>query len=108
MNQLDMNEMKWEKSKVDGVTSKDFLKHPNGTFKIVKLAPQATYPIHHHPKKTEFAFVLSGSLRATIGEEQYTGGRGSFYRFPVDEKHGLHNPGDEDTVVLIGDFQERE
>lgn len=102
MSSIDTNQLDWMGMKVNGIFSKDLLSHENGTFKMVRLEPQAKYPIHQHPDKTEFAYVLEGVLEATIGENVYTGEPGAFLTFPVGAKHGLHNPTDKETVVLIG------
>ena len=102
MSYLHTNQIKWMDMPVDGFTAKELFNHENGTFKAVKLEPKAKYPIHQHADKTEYAYVIEGELEATIGENKYKGVPGSFMTFPVGVKHGLHNPSDSQTILLIG------
>lgn len=100
---MQTKEMNWETSKVNGIFSRNLLDDKNGTFKMIKLAPNSTYPIHRHPDKTEFAYVLQGTLAATIGEEEFTGEEGAFFTFPVGTMHGLRNMDqDKETIILVG------
>lgn len=100
---MQTKEMKWETSKVNGIFSRDLLNDKDGTFKMIKLSPNSTYPIHRHPNKTEFAFVLQGTLTATIGEEEFTGEEGAFFTFPVGTMHELKNSDqDKETIILVG------
>lgn len=101
-------DLQWETSKVEGISSKDLLGHHNGSFKMIRLKPNSVYPVHHHPKKTEFVYVLYGTLEATIGEEQLIGNEGAFFQFPVGVKHGLKNIDEEETVLLVGAIQEND
>lgn len=102
MNEINTHELQWKAMLIKGFVGKNLLEHENGSFKIVKIQPGATFPLHQHPEKTEFAYVLKGTLEATIGDQVYTGGSGMFYRFPTGIQHGLRNPGQVETVVLIG------
>jgi quercetin dioxygenase-like cupin family protein len=94
--------------RVPGFFGKALIETDSGSLRLVKIEPQSAYPVHRHPDKTEFAFVLQGVLQAEIAGEVYTGERGTFYRFPCGSLHGLKNPGQEETIVLIGGLKERE
>lgn len=102
MSYIKTDQMEWKTMPVQGIYGKELFNQENGSFKLVKLEANANYPIHQHPDKTEFAYVLEGELEATIGENVYTGTTGAFFTFPVGNKHGLHNPTQKLTVVLIG------
>jgi quercetin dioxygenase-like cupin family protein len=102
MSEINTQQLAWQGVPVKGFESKMLLELGNGTFKMIKIEPGMSYPLHHHPDKTEFVYVLEGTLGAAIGEENFVGSTGMFYRFPVGLKHGLSNPGDTDTVLLVG------
>lgn len=108
MNEIVTDKLDWESTKVEGIESKALLSLEGGTFKMIKLRPKASYPLHQHPDKSEFVYVLEGILQATIGDEVYTGGSGVFYRFPVGNKHGLHNPGETETIILVGAIKDQQ
>lgn len=102
MNEVNSTQLKWEAMPIEGFEGKNLLSLKQGGFKMVRIQPGAKFPVHQHPDKTEFAFVLEGTLEATIGDEVYLGEKGMFYQFPRGCKHGLKNPGDVETIVLIG------
>lgn len=102
MSYVNAHQLGWNDMPVTGIAAKDLFAHENGTFKVVKLEPYAKYPIHQHADKTEYAFVIEGVLEAKIGENKYIGMPGAFFTFPVGIKHGLHNPNEKQTVILIG------
>lgn len=102
MNYIDSNQIEWKSMPVKGIKGKELFNIENGSFKKVMLEPNSSYPIHKHPNKTEFAYVLEGKLGVTIGDKEYTGESGDFFIFPVDVNHGLSNSSQASTVVLIG------
>lgn len=92
----------WKAMPIEGIAAQELIERVNGTFKMVKLQPGAVYPLHVHPDKTEFVYVLEGILEAAIDENIYVGEAGMFYQFPVGKKHGLKNPGTKETLLLVG------
>ena len=50
--------LNWEFGKAAGFYGKTLLDKENGGLKLVKVIPLANYPIHQHPNKTEFIYVL--------------------------------------------------
>lgn len=106
MDEINVHKMEWSSMPVKGFEGKPLLDHKNGGFKMVKIQPGAAYPLHRHPNKTEFAYVLEGTLEATIGDTEKIGTAGFFYQFPAGITHGLKNPGETETIVLIGALSE--
>lgn len=102
MSHTNVQDLPWAEMPLAGFSGKGLLDLPNGSFKMVKIEPGSEYPIHKHPDKTEFAYVVAGTLEATIGDQVTQGESGAFFIFPVGERHGLKNPGSVDTLVLIG------
>jgi len=62
----------------------------------------AAYPIHLHPNKTEFIYVLEGQPKLVIGEDIYNGIQGDFFTLPSSIKHSIENPTDTDCLLLVG------
>lgn len=106
MSELLTSKLEWEKMPVNGFTKKDLISNSSGGLKLVKIMPGCEYPLHRHPNKTEFAYVLEGTLQATIGDTVYKGQSGAFYQFPCGEIHGLKNPGEVETIAIIGALKE--
>jgi quercetin dioxygenase-like cupin family protein len=102
MYEINSNKLDWESMPVKGFEGKPLINHKSGGLKIVRIQPGSEFPLHQHPDKTEFAYVLEGTLEATIGDKIYTGESGTFYQFPVGMNHRLKNPADNEAVVLIG------
>lgn len=102
MSELLTKQVEWKKMPVEGFAMKELISKDSGGVKLVKIMPGCAYPLHRHPNKTEFAFVLEGTLQATVGENVYNGESGAFYQFPKGELHGLKNPGEIETIAIIG------
>lgn len=94
--------LKWETGKVKGFKGKELIDMSKGGLKLVKVNPFATYPSHIHPDKTEYAYVLEGSPKMTIGETIYTGEKGDFFIFPKSIKHSIDNPHAIECTLLVG------
>jgi len=97
-----INAIAWVSGKVDGFQGKSLIEMENGNLKMIKVAPFATYPDHLHPNKTEYAFVLQGNPKVTIGGEVYNGEKDDFFIFPNTIKHRIENPFDAECFLLIG------
>jgi len=96
------DETKWVEGNVKNVSAKELILMENGGFKMVRLAPHASYPEHSHPDKTEYAYVLSGNPDIKIGPELFSTNPDEFYIFPKNEKHAIMNHSDMESILLIG------
>ncbi|MBL4888283.1 MAG: cupin domain-containing protein [Flavobacteriaceae bacterium] len=94
--------MDWKTGKVKGFSGKNLIDMENGGLKMVKVDSLATYPSHLHPKKTEFIYVLEGSPKIAIGENEYNGEKGDFFILPNLIKHSIANPVDSECLLLVG------
>ncbi|MEY2196008.1 cupin domain-containing protein [Neobacillus sp. BF23-41] len=106
MNEICIHKMEWIPMPVIGFEGKLLIEHKNGGLKMVKIMPGSVFPLHQHPDKTEFAYVIEGTLEATIGDTKKKGNTGTFYQFPIGINHSLKNPSETETIVLIGSFSE--
>lgn len=97
--------MLWESTNVQGFSSKNLILLNNGGIKMIRIAPMADYPIHIHPDKTEFVFVLEGSISCTIAKEEVHCDKGEMVVFPIGIKHNIHNSGSSNAVVLVGNIK---
>ncbi|HUM97666.1 MAG TPA: cupin domain-containing protein [Chitinophagaceae bacterium] len=94
--------LEWKEGKVKNFFGKELISLKNGTLKLIKVAPQASYPLHHHPDKTEYAYVLKGSPEFEISGEHFTGKPDEFFIFPQNENHTILNKTDETCLMLVG------
>lgn len=102
---IDINNLKWESGKVKGFSGKEFLELNNGAVKMVKIDPFAIYPIHEHPDKTEYAFVIEGNPEFMISEQTYLAKSGEFFIFPNQIKHAIKNNTAVECYLLIGSIK---
>jgi quercetin dioxygenase-like cupin family protein len=66
-------------------------------------------PEHRHPNCDEALYVLAGTLRHTIGDEERRLTAGDLIHVPRGERHRAVNDGAEDAVAVIAyDTGERE
>jgi len=94
--------MDWTSGKVKGFSGKSLIDLKNGGLKMIKVDPFATYPSHLHPNKTEFIYVLEGSPKITIGENNYNGVKGDFFILPDSIKHSIANSTESECLLLVG------
>ena len=99
INESDLN---WQETNVNGFSAKPLLSMTNGTVKIVKLEPNTIFPLHHHPDKTEYGYVLSGTPEIIIDNQQYSGKSGDFFEFPIHSAHSIRNLSTAPCQLLIG------
>ena len=92
----------WTSAKVEGFSGKNLLDITNGGVKIVKIIPFAKYPIHVHPDKIEFAYVIKGHLKMTIGDGTFDGKEGDFFVFPKAMKHSIESHSKAESILLVG------
>ncbi|MDQ0191085.1 cupin domain-containing protein [Alicyclobacillus cycloheptanicus] len=95
-------DLAWEPTNVEGIAGKSLIQFAEGTAKLIRLEPGARYPNHQHPKRTEYAYVLSGNAILTVGDEELEATVGDFLMFPTDTPHALANRSDGDAVLFVG------
>lgn len=100
------SKLDWNEGRVKGFQGKDLLLKPNGSIKLVTISPLAKYPIHIHPDKTEYAYVLKGEVICTLDDEETTVSKDEFMIFPKNRQHGIKNNLDAETVLIIGSIME--
>ncbi len=78
----------------------------HGGLKLVKIAPSSSHPPHQHNDKTEYIYILEGSLNIVIGNNRFTGKKGDFYLLPQSVKHSIENTLKVDSIILLGNIAE--
>lgn len=92
-------------TQVEHFFSKELLKLENGAVKKVRVEPNAFYPEHLHPDKTEYVYVLQGHPHFQIGVHVYAARPDEFYIFPTNTKHSIRNYSQKDCVLLVGSIK---
>ncbi|MEU2671455.1 cupin domain-containing protein [Streptomyces sp. NPDC007164] len=65
------------------------------------LAPRTQGPPQHrHAQHDEGFYILSGTVRFTVGDEDYDAAAGTFVMVPPGTPHTFANPADEPAVML--------
>lgn len=98
--------LEWAGGKVKGFYARQLLDLENSTVKLVRVDAKADYPLHRHPDRTEYAYVLEGNLEFMIGNETYSGTSGDFFIFKKMIMHAIHNKTDKTGTLLIGAIKE--
>ncbi|MBS1650959.1 MAG: cupin domain-containing protein [Bacteroidetes bacterium] len=101
-NKIITNNLEWHEGKVKNFFGKELLNLNNGTVKLVKIASGAEYPMHIHPDKTEYIYVVKGEITCKIAEDTHIGGVGDFFIFPHNIFHALSNHTQNNCEVLVG------
>ena len=101
-NSIKPDFLHWEETKIKGFASKQLIEMQNGGVKLIKVEPNSSYPLHHHPDKTEFIYVLEGMPEIIIGEDHYSGKQGEFFILRESVKHSITNNENSDCILLIG------
>lgn len=99
---LDVKGKSWELGKVAGVSAKDLITFPEGTAKLIRLEPGAHYPLHKHPHRTEYVYVLEGEPTLSVGDEVHVCHSGDFVSFPESTPHALANESQNDAILFVG------
>lgn len=102
INKIKPGSLEWATGKIKGFYGKDFITEKNGTVKLVKILSSSKYPIHQHPEKTEYAYVLNGSPEFFIDQTHYHSEASDFFIFPAKISHAIENNTNEDCLLLIG------
>ena len=86
----------------DSESLADFGYASDVSFGVNSFAPGGVYETHSH-QTFQYYFVLSGSARVTVGDEERIAAKGAWIVIPPEIDHYLENDGDEDfTYILIG------
>ena len=96
------NSLDWKEGKIKGFLSKQLIEIDNGGLKLIKVEPNSFYPVHNHPEKTEFVYVLKGTPEIIIGDNTYSGKEEEFFIFPKSVNHGIGNVGSQNCTLLVG------
>jgi oxalate decarboxylase/phosphoglucose isomerase-like protein (cupin superfamily) len=57
-------------------------------------------PPHWHQKHDETFYVIAGTARFTVGDDQREAPAGTFVSVPIGAEHTFANPGDEPAIIL--------
>lgn len=101
-NYKDTNQLNFESGKVNGFQGQNLIELENGGLKKVKVDAFATYPMHQHPGKTEFIYVLKGQPKIIIGDKIYMGKPDDFFTLPKSIMHAIENPNQDECLLLVG------
>lgn len=104
---IDVDNLEWQSGQVKGFSGKELLKLTNGGVKMLKVDPLASYPIHVHPDKTEYAFVVNGTPEFLIEDETCLAKSGDFFVFPNNSKHAIRNTTAFECYLLIGSIKNK-
>jgi mannose-6-phosphate isomerase-like protein (cupin superfamily) len=67
----------------------------------ITIAPHTAGPVQHrHAQHDEGFYVVSGTVRFTVGEKSYDATAGTLAMVPPGAPHTFANPGDEPAVIL--------
>lgn len=66
------------------------------------LDPEQTQSVHAHDGADKFYFVLEGTGKFVIGEEEQEAGAGMLVIAPAAVPHGVKNVGSERLSLLVG------
>lgn len=94
--------LNWENTKIKGFQSKQLIEMQNGGLKLIKVEPTSIYPLHNHPDKTEFIYVLEGMPEIIIGDHHHKGAKEDFFILPQSVHHSIINNSLNDCILLVG------
>lgn len=80
----------------------DTIPNANIILGIYSLDPGETHLMHYHVTAAEFYYVLSGSGKFVMGEEEFRGEPGKLFYMPAEVNHLVHNDGDEPLTMVFG------
>lgn len=96
------SEMDWQEGQVKGFAGKQLIEAENSGLKLVKVQAETSYPVHLHPDKTEYAYVLKGNVQFEIGDKKFDCTESDFCIFPAKTKHAIHNLSKEEVILMVG------
>jgi len=94
--------IQWEQTKIQGFSSKQLIEMPHGGLKLIKVEANSSYPLHHHPDKTEYIYVLEGNPEIIIGDDTHQGNESEFFILPQTVSHAINNKTEKACTLLIG------
>lgn len=74
---------------------------PTAVSRIMRLAPGAVIPEHHHPAHDETFFVHEGTVTAVLNGEEHTARAGDVVHIPAGTVIVGRNPGAQEAVVVV-------
>jgi quercetin dioxygenase-like cupin family protein len=74
--------------------------HRLGIGEVVVPPHTAGPPQHRHAQHDEGFYVLAGTVRFTVGSDNYDAGAGTWVTIPPGAPHTFANPGDDPAVML--------
>lgn len=74
---------------------------PTAVSRIMRLAPGAQIPEHHHPAHDETFFVHQGTVTAVLNGQEHTVRAGGLVHIPAGTVIVGRNPGSEEAVVVV-------
>jgi quercetin dioxygenase-like cupin family protein len=95
-------DLEWKNTPVPGVSAKELLARAEGTAKLIRLEAHSEYPVHQHPDRSEYAYVLEGAPVLFDGEARHPCRPGDFVTFPAKRPHSLGNPSEHPVLLLVG------
>src|SRR4030042_2767379 len=66
------------------------------------LKPGEVHILHHHPKASEFYYVIEGSSEITVDDETRQARAGMAVYLPAGAKHKILNKTDKTCIILFG------
>ncbi len=66
------------------------------------LKPGEVHILHHHPKASEFYYVIEGSSEITVDDETRQATAGMAVYIPAEAKHKIVNNTDKTCTILFG------
>jgi quercetin dioxygenase-like cupin family protein len=68
----------------------------------IHLPPNSPAPLQHrHAQHDEGFYILSGSVRFTVGQDTYDAGVGTWVLVPPGAPHSFENIGEDTAVILL-------
>ncbi|MFI7024186.1 dimethylsulfonioproprionate lyase family protein [Micromonospora sp. NPDC049900] len=70
---------------------------------VYRMEPGMTHPLHLHADSAEFYYVLSGTARFTLADEEFEAGPGTAMYIPAGVAHAIET-GSADGMELVYSF----
>ena len=86
-----------------GVTQRMLVDVDGGTVKLLRIAIGGHFPLHQHPDRFEWLYVVDGEVETEVDGEVVLLGRGEFRVFPTHSYHRLSAPNG--ALALVGAFR---